>query len=206
MHDRQGNLTRQPYAKDEQQAILSVGRSRLNATLLNAAEHTSSVEFCFEQKGDGFTRRRQSRAPRQRVPGSRPDRRCRRRGECGSPISGGPEVLPKRDGTTGARVQGAWNFRLDKDGMLDPPLHIWPRGGEMAIALPNPDGTFTGTLFFANETFDRFRTRPKPETICKRITTPCFNTCRILTSNGQTIRLGSWAHFEWISGTTGTPS
>ena len=27
----------------------------------------------------------------------------------------------------------------------------------MAIALPNPDGTFTGTLFFANETFDRLQ-------------------------------------------------
>ena len=41
---------------------------------------------------------------------------------------------------------------------LDPgALHIWPRGGEMAIALPNPDGTFTGTLFVANETFDRLQ-------------------------------------------------
>ncbi|MEC8115570.1 MAG: FAD-dependent monooxygenase, partial [Planctomycetota bacterium] len=41
---------------------------------------------------------------------------------------------------------------------LDPAaLHIWPRGGEMAIALPNPDGTFTGTLFFANETFERLQ-------------------------------------------------
>ena len=27
----------------------------------------------------------------------------------------------------------------------------------MAIALPNPDGTFTGTLFFANETFERLQ-------------------------------------------------
>jgi kynurenine 3-monooxygenase len=26
-------------------------------------------------------------------------------------------------------------------------LHIWPRGGYMLIALPNPDGSFTATLF-----------------------------------------------------------
>src|SRR5690606_2457485 len=26
-------------------------------------------------------------------------------------------------------------------------LHVWPRGGFMLIALPNPDGTFTATLF-----------------------------------------------------------
>jgi len=30
-------------------------------------------------------------------------------------------------------------------------LHVWPRGGFMLIALPNPDGTFTATLFLARE-------------------------------------------------------
>ena len=35
---------------------------------------------------------------------------------------------------------------------LDPSaLHIWPRGGFMLIALPNPGGDFTLTLFLANE-------------------------------------------------------
>ena len=50
MHDRQGNLTRQPYAKDEQQAILSVGRARLNATLLDAAEQTSVSRSASNKK------------------------------------------------------------------------------------------------------------------------------------------------------------
>jgi kynurenine 3-monooxygenase len=36
----------------------------------------------------------------------------------------------------------------DGDFALDPKgLHIWPRGGFMLIALPNPDCTFTATLF-----------------------------------------------------------
>jgi len=30
-------------------------------------------------------------------------------------------------------------------------LHIWPRGGSMMIALPNPDGSFTCTLFWPYE-------------------------------------------------------
>ncbi|MFM2288485.1 MAG: Kynurenine 3-monooxygenase, partial [Pseudomonadota bacterium] len=30
-------------------------------------------------------------------------------------------------------------------------LHIWPRGDHMLIALPNPDGSFTATLFMARE-------------------------------------------------------
>lgn len=37
-------------------------------------------------------------------------------------------------------------FRMKKEG-----LHIWPRGNYMLIALPNPDGSFTCTLFFPFE-------------------------------------------------------
>jgi kynurenine 3-monooxygenase len=38
------------------------------------------------------------------------------------------------------------SFLLEKNA-----LHIWPRGNYMLIALPNPDGSFTGTLFFPFE-------------------------------------------------------
>lgn len=37
-------------------------------------------------------------------------------------------------------------FRMEKNA-----LHIWPRESFMLIALPNPDGTFTCTLFFPFE-------------------------------------------------------
>lgn len=37
-------------------------------------------------------------------------------------------------------------FRMEKEA-----LHIWPRGNYMLIALPNPDGSFTCTLFFPFE-------------------------------------------------------
>ncbi|MEN1727513.1 MAG: FAD-dependent monooxygenase, partial [Pseudomonadota bacterium] len=40
----------------------------------------------------------------------------------------------------------------DGDFQLSPEaLHIWPRGGYMMIALPNPDCSFTCTLFLARE-------------------------------------------------------
>jgi kynurenine 3-monooxygenase len=42
----------------------------------------------------------------------------------------------------------------DRDGefALEPgALHIWPRGGFMLIALPNPDRSFTATLFLPHE-------------------------------------------------------
>ncbi|HEY0356426.1 MAG TPA: NAD(P)/FAD-dependent oxidoreductase, partial [Flavisolibacter sp.] len=38
------------------------------------------------------------------------------------------------------------SFLLEKNA-----LHIWPRKDYMLIALPNPDGSFTGTLFFPFE-------------------------------------------------------
>src|SRR5207302_612125 len=37
-------------------------------------------------------------------------------------------------------------FQLEKNS-----LHIWPRESFMLIALPNPDGSFTCTLFFSFE-------------------------------------------------------
>jgi len=48
------------------------------------------------------------------------------------------------------------NWKIEKNA-----LHIWPRGNFMFIALPNTDGTFTGTLFFPYEgdiSFDKLKT------------------------------------------------
>jgi kynurenine 3-monooxygenase len=50
-------------------------------------------------------------------------------------------------------------FRLEKNA-----LHIWPRESFMMIALPNPDGSFTCTLFFPFEgilSFDALNTDKK---------------------------------------------
>lgn len=49
------------------------------------------------------------------------------------------------------------NFLIEKNA-----LHIWPRKDYMLIALPNPDGSFTGTLFFpfqGNHSFEQLRSR-----------------------------------------------
>lgn len=45
------------------------------------------------------------------------------------------------------------SFLLEKNA-----LHIWPRGSFMMIALPNPAGDFTCTLFFPFELFNRLQT------------------------------------------------
>ncbi|MFA9564567.1 MAG: FAD-dependent oxidoreductase [Acidimicrobiales bacterium] len=53
------------------------------------------------------------------------------------------------------------------DGHLIEPhaLHIWPRGDRMMIALPNPDGTFTVTLFWPFEGPGSFAAVSEPDQI-----------------------------------------
>src|SRR4029077_3034130 len=49
------------------------------------------------------------------------------------------------------------------DWALEPhALHIWPRGGYMLIALPNPDRTFTATLFLPTRGAPGFDTLTAP--------------------------------------------
>ena len=67
-------------------------------------------------------------------------------------------------------VQGADDV-TDGNGdfALDPAaLHIWPRGDSMMIALPNPDRTFTATLFWPYEGPGRLRRSGRRPTPCAR--------------------------------------
>ncbi|MFF5055864.1 FAD-dependent oxidoreductase [Micromonospora sp. NPDC000663] len=49
------------------------------------------------------------------------------------------------------------DFALEEDA-----LHIWPRGTSMMIALPNPDRSFTCTLFWPNEGAGSFAALDNP--------------------------------------------
>lgn len=153
MHSVDGTLTFQSYSASGDRAINSIGRGALNETLLDAAEATPGVTLHFgarsaaydlatntltvEQDGttsdvtadivlaaDGFgsvVRQALQSAGRVSVVTDMED-------------FGYKELtIPARDG----------EFALDPDA-----LHIWPRGASMMIALPNPDRSFTCTLFW----------------------------------------------------------
>jgi len=55
---------------------------------------------------------------------------------------------------------GSW--RMEKEA-----LHIWPRKSFMMIALPNPDGSFTCTLFWEFEGPRSFATTKTDDEICR---------------------------------------
>ncbi len=70
-----------------------------------------------------------------------------------------------------ATKPGSHEARKDKEewrrrfAMEPNALHIWPRGGSMMIALPNPDGSFTCTLFWPFEGRHSFNALKTPEQV-----------------------------------------
>jgi kynurenine 3-monooxygenase len=158
MHSEQGKLTFQPYGK-EGQSIFSVSRSLLNEKLMNIAEGEGNVSLLFEQKC-------------QQVDLEKPAVHLTHV-QTGESQVIESDILFGSDGafsavrstmqrtnrfnyqqyfiehgykelTIPATATGGW--AIDKHA-----LHIWPRGNFMLIALPNPDGSFTCTLFFPYE-------------------------------------------------------
>ncbi len=153
MHDQKGTLTYQPYGK-QGQFINSVSRSGLNKVLMTEAEKLG-VTFYFDHRvekinladtvlttvdsqhttvdrkfdliigSDGaFSAARSALQFTDRFDYSQ------------DYIEHGYKELHIPAGLSGT-------FQLEKHA-----LHIWPRDSFMMIALPNPDGSFTCTLFF----------------------------------------------------------
>ncbi|HRI77934.1 MAG TPA: NAD(P)/FAD-dependent oxidoreductase [Cyclobacteriaceae bacterium] len=169
IHDIKGNLSFQPYGK-QGQFINSISRTGLNMVLMDEAEK-QGVQFFFEYKcvdvnlekteitfqhnhdtlrhatdfiigADGaFSAVRNAFQISDRFEYSQ------------SYIEHGYKELRIPPGDLG-------EFLMEKEA-----LHIWPRESYMLIALPNPDATFTCTLFFPFEGKSSFKQLQSPEKI-----------------------------------------
>jgi kynurenine 3-monooxygenase len=146
----------QPYSSDERDAINSVSRSGLNLALIEAASAHEHVEFAFDQRCidvDFAWPAAEFRGVHDGVP---------------SRIEA--DLIVATDGAFSAvrsamqrhdRFEYSQSYLQHGYKELHIPataqgqhaiereaLHIWPRGGEMMIALPNRDGSFCATLFW----------------------------------------------------------
>jgi kynurenine 3-monooxygenase len=169
-----GAVSFQPYGNRPDEVIHSVSRQDLTALLLDAAEETGRVELHFEQ----WCHRVDTN---DRVlhfsPYGEPDRitevpfgtvfGCDGAGSeirddvsraIGGSVSSEPLDHSYKELTLPPKPGGG--FQLDPGG-----LHIWPRGELMLIALANPEGDFTVTLFMpttsagpGSHSFDDLRT------------------------------------------------
>lgn len=155
IHSRTGEQTFQPYGKDESQAINSVSRAGLNLILIEAAAQYPSVRMFFDNRCTGVDLK------------SMVVELDERGDEKRKPF----DILIGADGAYSAvraslQKQERFNYQQDylshgyKELTIPPgpngafplernALHIWPRHSFMMIALPNIDGSFTCTLFWA---------------------------------------------------------
>ncbi len=173
VHHLDGSTEFLRYGSGADEEIYSVTRIGLNRLLLDAAEATPGVRLNFCQQAIGY---------------DAPDRRVHmrdldddslytvsatplfaadgagsiiRRSFDGSDTFGGIESLLRhgyKELEIPADPDGGYRLRADA-------LHIWPRGGFMLIALPNPGGDFTLTLFLPNEGEPSFESLSTPAAV-----------------------------------------
>ena len=148
-----------PYGQRENEQIHSASRGELNKILLDAAEDVGNVDIHFGQAAIGYN------AETRRAQILDVEANCEYEVEAqpliaadgaGSVIRNALQKADTIGATMSPLLHGYKELEIPAGPggkfQLDPSaLHIWPRGGFMLIALPNPGGDFTLTLFLANE-------------------------------------------------------
>jgi kynurenine 3-monooxygenase len=177
MHSVDGQLTYQAYGK-EGQYINSVSRSLLNIKLLELADEFDNVKILFKQKCVDVDLNKNTAVMED---------------ENGVQTSITADILFGSDGSFSAvrnemqktsrftYSQTYENYGYKELEIVPGPdnsfqaeehaLHIWPRGEFMMIALPNPGGNFTCTLFLPYEgerSFDKLQTPQEIEAFFKQ--------------------------------------
>lgn len=181
MHDMEGNLTFQQYGK-EGQAIYSVSRGKINATMMDIAETHGKATIHYNvdcrnadlEKGVVYLKNTLT----------------------GEEFSVQADLVFAADGAFSSvrynAMQKADRFNYSQNYISDGyreillpanadgsykmdknALHIWPRGRFMLIALANEDGSFTCTLFMPHEghefSFDKLTSKSEVDRFFKTI-------------------------------------
>jgi kynurenine 3-monooxygenase len=158
IHDKSGALHFAPYDVDPRKCINSIGRASLNTAVIEAAQRYPNVRVHFNHKCTD-------------VDLSEPV--CHLETDVGQLTVRGDAVIGVDGAFSAVRAsmqRRIGNFQYEESYLAHgykeltiPPapdgswpleknaLHIWPRKSFMMIALPNPDGSFTCTLFWEFE-------------------------------------------------------
>jgi kynurenine 3-monooxygenase len=163
MHSIAGELTFQPYGKNDAEAINSISRAELNIALINAAEEQGAT-IHFSQRCAGYDLKTGAMRLRNDETGEETTRETEVVIGCdGSASSIRAEMLKlSRFNFSQQYLDYGYKELTIPAGPRGEPLlethalHIWPRGNHMLIALPNIDGTFACILFLPFEGADGF--------------------------------------------------
>src|SRR5438477_4629912 len=170
IHEKAGGLHFAPYDVDPNKYINSIGRAALNATVIEAAQHYPNVRVhfnhrCTDVDPNSATANLILSGVEAAEPAANSDHQIiKARGDAVIGVDGAfsavRQSMQKKIGgfeydesylahgykelTIPPAPDGSW--RMEKEV-----LHIWPRKRFMMIVLPNPDGSFTCTLFWELE-------------------------------------------------------
>jgi kynurenine 3-monooxygenase len=171
IHDEKGGLSFLPYGKEDQ-AIWSVSRGGINERLLSIAEEEANVNLHFEHKLidlDFVTARAQFKTSDGSTVDAESDylfgadgaySKVRRLAHDTPRFSYSQSYMPQCYIELNIPAHDDGSHQLEKNA-----LHIWPRKQFMLIALPNPDGSFTCTLFLNFEGTPSFESLKKREDV-----------------------------------------
>lgn len=164
MHAVDGALTYQPYDKDPTRAINSVSRGGLNVLLLHAAARHPEVALHFHERCVDVDFITGAATFENTKTGARTTARndfVIGADGAWSAIRAAMQKLDRFEYSQAWLGHGykelhippaaGGGFQMEKNA-----LHIWPRRSHMMIALPNADGSFTVTCFWAFEGADSF--------------------------------------------------
>lgn len=162
MHSVEGDLSYQPYGKDDSERNYSVSRAELNILLLNEAEK-AGVKIIFD-------------SPLARVDfeknlaffGDKEVFFDHLIGADGAGSKTRGEIQKVSPDTENITPLGSGYKELlmpaTKDGSYpidEKALHIWPRGNHFLMALPNQGGSFTMTVYLPDEWMQDLKTPEK---------------------------------------------
>lgn len=167
MHSLEGELTYQPYGRDESECNYSVSRSLLNMTLLDKAEE-AGVKIFFSHELDSL----EPDNGRAKFSGKEVtfDRFFGADGAGSITRKELLRLMPEASESVEfissdykellmpARTSGG--YPIEKKA-----LHIWPRGNHFLMALPNLDGSFTMTMYLPQTGKDGFDTLKTKEDV-----------------------------------------
>ncbi|HWY41708.1 MAG TPA: NAD(P)/FAD-dependent oxidoreductase [Chthoniobacterales bacterium] len=167
IHEKSGTLHFAPYDVDPNKHINSIGRAALNTTVIEAAQRHPNVRVHFNHKCtevdlDSATAHLQMSSVEVAV--SAANHEIHASGDAIIGVDGAFSAVRQsmqlkiaefqydesylahgyKELTIPPGLNGSW--QMEKNA-----LHIWPRKSFMMIALPNPDGSFTCTLFWEFE-------------------------------------------------------
>ena len=155
IHEMDGSTELHRYGQKDTEVIFSVSRVALNRILLDCAQQHENVSIRYEHEGisydpeDSILRVRDHASGNDLNISAKPliaadgaGSIVRRAFGHNEPIGATEELLPHsyKELTIPAGNDGRYQLYPNA-------LHVWPRGDFMLIALPNPGGDFTLTLF-----------------------------------------------------------